>query len=173
MNIKQKTCLLVGIAAIVVMGLFPPWVIEKYYLVGIKKITFGLESGPYSWIGSPPTAEDVDRYKGYPVQSTARFIDLYRLGVQFFLVAVVTAGLIVIFKDTNILPPLTSLIFSVALVFLVFTIFYDWFSYHEDWAIGLSFFAGIWILYLIIRLIIALKNRNRSRNGRKKESNNL
>lgn len=28
MNKKQKTCLLVGITAIVVMGLYPPWVIE-------------------------------------------------------------------------------------------------------------------------------------------------
>ena len=50
MNKKQKTCLFVGIAAIVVMGLYPPWVLERR--VGIGKYT--TEPGPYSWIGNPP-----------------------------------------------------------------------------------------------------------------------
>ncbi|MBW7991729.1 MAG: hypothetical protein FVQ84_17170 [Planctomycetes bacterium] len=133
MNRKQKTCLLVGIAVIVVMGLWPPWVVESKELwAGKVKYTF--EPGPYSWISSPParpveykTEKErvVDRDNSIWINSTpekkgyykkvawkneykkelvklaaeARFIDLYRLGVQFFLVAVVTAGLIITFRD--------------------------------------------------------------------------
>lgn len=91
MNKKQKTCLLVGIAAAVVMGLFPPWVIqsrERNFLgggVGSQRYEYKTESGPYFWIGDPP--------------AKARFIDLYRLGLQYFVVAVVTAGLIITFRD--------------------------------------------------------------------------
>ena len=84
MNKKQKTCLLIGITAIVVMGLYPPWVLETKELWA-GKVKYTLEPGPYSWIGDPPV--------------TAKFIDLYRLCVQFFVVAVVTAGLIIIFRD--------------------------------------------------------------------------
>jgi len=127
MNRKQKTCLLVGIAAIVVMGLFPPWVLESKEIIRLGnrwEVKFTLEPGPYSWIGNPPVRAETKANPYYAKfggkaklgspEATARFIDLYRLGIQFFVVAVVTAGLIVI-----------------------------------------------------------LKNRNRSRNGRKKESNNL
>jgi len=43
------------------------------------------EPGPYSWIGDPP--------------ARAKFVDLYRLGIQYFVVAVVTAGLIITLRD--------------------------------------------------------------------------
>ena len=91
MNKKQKTCLLVGIAATVVMGLFPPWVIqsrERNFLGGAhgnQRYEYKTEAGPYSWINDPP--------------ATARFIDLYRLGLQYFVVAVVTIGLVITFRD--------------------------------------------------------------------------
>jgi len=170
MNREQKTCLLVGMTAIAVMGLFPPWVLESKVGSG-KYEKYTLEPGPYSWIGSPPTHV---RYE----EATARFIDLYRLGVQYFIVIVVTVGLIVILKDTNISSPfrrrMIRLIFFVVSVVLVSIIFYDELSYQdENWIFAFIFFAVIWVLYNIIRLIITLKNRNRSRNGRKKESNNL
>ena len=129
MNRKQKTCLLISIAAVVVMGLFPPWVLERR-VGGNKYVT---EPGPYSWIGNPPViaaetktvrhpafhpVRDPDdsnyvwllrkmgettkeRYTTTTILSEGRprFIDLYRLGVQYFIVAVVTAGLIIILRD--------------------------------------------------------------------------
>lgn len=141
MNRKQKICLLAGITVIVVMGLFPPWVLER-------------RVGPYSFIGHPP--------------GDARFIDLYRLGIQFLIVAVATAGLIFILKDTNISSPfrrrMIRLIFFVVSVVLVSIIFYDWLSYQdENWIFAFIFFAVIWVLYNIIRLIVILKSRNRSK----------
>ncbi len=129
MNRKQKTCLLVSIAAIVVMGLWPPWVIETRELnrLGDRfEYKYTLEPGPYSWIGSPPSRrkaykeyqtakearyqEILTEYKRRYSNTTAfsdrkdlearpRFIDLYRLGLQYFVVAVVTAGLIIILKN--------------------------------------------------------------------------
>ena len=122
MNRKQKACILVSIAVIVVMGLWPPWVLES------RGIT---EPGPYSWIGNPPVraaetkivrhpavvrepddseyvwqmrklgGADKERYTTETIRgkATAKFIDLYRLGVQYFVVAVVTAGLIITLRD--------------------------------------------------------------------------
>jgi len=94
MNRKQKACLLIGMAAIMVMGLFPPWVIQtekRNFLGGSNtarrfEVRYITEPGPYSWISTPPG-------------ENARFIDLYRLGLQYFVVVAVTAGLIIIFGD--------------------------------------------------------------------------
>ena len=105
MNRKQKTFLLAGIAVIVVMGLYPPWVMQtrERNFVGIntQKHKYTTEPGPYSWIGDPPLFNfDYDRRLSYdPKDARVRFIDLYRLGVQFFIVAVATAGLIIVFGD--------------------------------------------------------------------------
>lgn len=86
MNDKQKKCLWASIALIVAMGLFPPWVVESREQINIRReYRYTTESGPYSWIGDPP--------------SRAKFVDLYRLGIQYFVVAVVTAGLISTFRD--------------------------------------------------------------------------
>ena len=100
MNDKQKKCLWVGIALIVVMGLFPPWVLEreeKKYLGYDRgdKWEYTIEPGPYSWIGDPP------RTKNFPglLRIRPKFVDLYRLGIQYFVVAVVTAGLIITLRD--------------------------------------------------------------------------
>ncbi len=109
MNKKQKTCLLVGIAATVVMGLFPPWVIQSREANRLSNTRFEYkyttEPGPYSWIGSPPVRAKVvgitsGRYARKEVPAArARFIDLYRLGLQYFVVAVVTIGLVITFRD--------------------------------------------------------------------------
>ena len=112
MNKKQKACLLAGITAIVVMGLFPPWVIQSKEITRLGNrwdCKYTTEPGPYSFIGDPPvriktepaTASWINDPKlkiGSP-QARARFIDLYRLGVQYFIVAVVTAGLVITFRD--------------------------------------------------------------------------
>ena len=89
---KRLSILWIGILLIVLMGLFPPWVVEsekktKNYLGGsmAQEYRYTTEPGPYSWIGDPP--------------ARAKFVDLYRLGIQYFVVAVVTAGLIITLKD--------------------------------------------------------------------------
>ena len=95
MNRKQKTCLLVSITAIVVMGLFPPWVLQSKEITRLGnrwEVKYITEPGPYSWIGSPPPLYDLE-------EARVRFIDLYRLGLQYFMVAVVTAGLIITLRD--------------------------------------------------------------------------
>jgi hypothetical protein len=110
MNKKQKTCLWVSIAAIVVMGLFPPWVLEcekRNFLGGFGEnqrfeFRYTTEPGPYSWIFAPPQAKEAFKLAPYidePAQGKARFVDLYRLGLQYFIVAAVTAGLIIILAD--------------------------------------------------------------------------
>ena len=104
MNKKQKTCLLIGIAVIVVMGLFPPWVLEyeRRHFTGNSKFEFRytIEPGPYSWISDPPYAEEKSNpYSTGFTEGNAKFIDLYRLGLQYFMVAVVTAGLVITFRD--------------------------------------------------------------------------
>ena len=186
MNRKQKICLLVGIAAIVVMGLFPPWVLETKERWG-KTVKYTLEPGPYSWIGNPPARaaetkrEPISNYPKYSSERTyitticsearAKFIDLYRLGVQFFIVAVVTAGLIVILKYKSQIEKKSiskrglfsfTLVSSIASGFIIpatiifFLIAVE--GWDEDmlqiWFAGLLFSAGIWILYSAIRWII-------------------
>ena len=111
MNRKQKICLLVGIAVIVVMGLFPPWVLEtekRNFLGGSGgnqryEQKLSLEAGPYSWIGNPPSRPKAAGATAFAdrndLAATAKFIDLYRLSVQYFVVVAVTAGLIIILKD--------------------------------------------------------------------------
>jgi len=76
MNLKQKICLWVGIAVIVVMGIFPPLVIS---------IQGAIEQQGYGFILIPP-----EKYC---------HINTSRLYVQWIMVAVVTGGFIVTFKD--------------------------------------------------------------------------
>ena len=82
MNKKQKIVLWIGIAVIVIMGIFPPWVISGYS-------TGRPIAGSYSLITSPPKMGE----------AYAKSIDLYRLGVQWVIVGVITGGLIYTFKD--------------------------------------------------------------------------
>ena len=84
MNKKQKLCLWLGIATIVAMAIYPPWVCQDLRLPwteGYGKV----RPGPYTFIVNPP--------------SGSKFIDLYRLGIQWITVAVITGGLIFTFKD--------------------------------------------------------------------------
>jgi len=106
MNRKQKACLLVSIAVIVVMGLYPPWVIQSKEITHLGnrlEVKYTTEPGPYSWINNPPVRTETKPNPYVHViahpKAIARFIDLYRLGLQYFVVAVVTAGLITFLKD--------------------------------------------------------------------------
>jgi hypothetical protein len=82
MNKKQKIVLWIGIAVIVVMGIFPPWVhrggpgVEKS--AGYSFILNGPESYAFGWFARP---------------------DISRLFIQWVIVAVITAGLIITVKD--------------------------------------------------------------------------
>ena len=92
------------------MGLYPPWVIQSKEITRLGsrfEVKYITEPGPYSWIGNPPARIEIkpNRYRNDlkgkmgQTQATARFIDLYRLGLQYFVVAVVTAGLIITLRD--------------------------------------------------------------------------
>jgi len=86
MNTKQKISLWLGIVVIAAMTIYPPWVCYEILWRGaVYNQVVSIQPGPYSFILKPPPK--------------AKFIDLYRLGVQYFVVAVVTAGLIVILGD--------------------------------------------------------------------------
>ncbi len=100
-KIKKLIILWVGIFLIVLMGLFPPWVLEREIRNYGEDIKYTTEPGPYSWIGKPPRAY---RYSSksdsfVEVYPRPKFVDLYRLGIQYFVVAVVAAGLIITLRD--------------------------------------------------------------------------
>lgn len=87
MNKKQKIAFLVGIGIIVLMGLIPPW---YYAFVGGPHRLLGA----YGLLFSPPSlvgAEDLADV----------YIDLSRLLVQWAVVAIATAGIVLVLKDYN------------------------------------------------------------------------
>lgn len=97
MNRKQKICLLAGITVIVVMGLYPPWLLEIDEMLILDHHTFIID-GFYAWIGHPPypyktgtefepyTADD--RYMEQQIRVIG--IDWYHLIIQFVVVAFFT-----------------------------------------------------------------------------------
>lgn len=81
MNWIQKTLLWIGISVIVVMGLFPPWVVGKSVL--------SPNNAGYNFILNPPEAK----------RSEFSGLNSSRLLVQWIMVAVITGGFIVTFKS--------------------------------------------------------------------------
>lgn len=81
MNTKRKIVLWIGIAIIVVMGIFPPWV---------QRGALSEKSDGYSFILNEP--------ENYAFGWFPR-LDLPRLFIQWLIVAFITAGLIVTVKD--------------------------------------------------------------------------
>lgn len=83
MNRRQKVCLWIGISAFVLMGLFPPWVF--------------ISSEAFSQI-----AGGCESFAGYRffIQETAHVnrIDTTLLLIQWTMVVVVTAGLVLTFR---------------------------------------------------------------------------
>ena len=81
MKKNQKTALWIGIIVIALIGLFPPWV-QMHEVEGPYK---GKYDKGYSPIFAPPKS---------PAE-----IDISRLLIQWFIVAVIAAGAIVTLKD--------------------------------------------------------------------------
>ena len=84
MNRKQKTFLWIGIAVIVLMGIFPPWISKVEILNSTNQRNAG-----YGCILNPPTTNSPTWYVR---------IDTSRLSVQWVVIAVITSGLILTFK---------------------------------------------------------------------------
>jgi hypothetical protein len=91
MNWKQKICMWIGIAVIVLMGLFPPWILKDPVDGGeAQSLKFGLLVPQLPYF-------DWDRMVWQ--QSYAYQIHVVQLVIQWFMVAVVTGGLVVTFAD--------------------------------------------------------------------------
>lgn len=103
MNKKQLISLWVGIIIIVVMSLFPPWVVNlKDYQINCG----------YDWIGTPPiytwsSSEKIFRLPNGPRPQdeyitkkhiVSKHIDISRLCFQWAIVGIITSGLLVTFK---------------------------------------------------------------------------
>lgn len=98
MSTKQKICLWIGIAVIVLMGLFPPWLVE-----GHRVEYWSIFAPPYHYVNN---VEDLlDKIAGHQVQVResrqrlpAEIVTDY-LFAQWLMVAVITGGLIITFQD--------------------------------------------------------------------------
>ncbi|MBA7650477.1 hypothetical protein ES703_58283 [subsurface metagenome] len=86
MNIKQKIVLWIGIAIIVIMGLFPPWIMPITRRYGMGNTVKYRKYYGYDFIWAQP-------------ESSLVSIDFHRLGLQWAIVGVITGGLIYSFKD--------------------------------------------------------------------------
>lgn len=107
MNGKQKIALLVGILALALAGLFPPWYStvhrtelererarERY--PGVK--TINNQEG-HRYLFRPPQTEIMDWYYGRPVATKEYRLDTSRLYVIWLMIAGVTAGIVLFLKD--------------------------------------------------------------------------
>jgi len=93
MNKKQLISLWIGIIAIVLMGLFPPW------MIGYSNKGLYCTTGTYHYILDPLGILDDLEENQIPQMEIARRIDLHQLVVQWVIVSAITGGLIVTFKD--------------------------------------------------------------------------
>jgi hypothetical protein len=95
MNRKQKVVFLVGVGIIVMMGLIPPW---YYHSVFTEEQRIACEiNGDYGFLFSPPQPpSDLVRFKA---KYTLILIDYSRLLVQWAVVAIATAGIVLVLKD--------------------------------------------------------------------------
>ena len=85
MNHKQKKVLLIGIAVIVLMGLFPPWQETR----ARENRPLSRSPAGYHFILTPPS--------GY--RSIGYTLDFARIAVQFIEVGAITAGAVLYLKD--------------------------------------------------------------------------
>lgn len=83
-NTKQKMVLWVGIVVVIVMGLIPPW-------CGFHTAFAGFDNPPLFF--PSPTAVGYDW-----IWSKGNQVDVIRLAIQWFMAAVLTAGLFFTFK---------------------------------------------------------------------------
>lgn len=90
LNTRQIRAFLAGLAVIVIMGFFPPWVHEYRTEMGKK---FPINAG-YGPLTSPPVATST--YNLY-----ATHVDVVTLLIQWIVAAGVTFGLLVYLADRN------------------------------------------------------------------------
>lgn len=83
MNDKQKKALWLGIAIMAAMGIYPPWNFQSSQ-ASIPELI------GYSWIFLPART-----------WTEANVIDVTRLTIQWIVVALITAGLLVSFKTSD------------------------------------------------------------------------
>jgi len=114
MNKKQKIWIWVGITIIVLMGLFPPWVVKQvipkgdWNIITLRKYIFILKAPYFHYKALPPPPPKshpkyAEAYMGIePEFNHAEQIDITRLLIQWFIVALITGGLIVTFKDKKL-----------------------------------------------------------------------
>jgi hypothetical protein len=98
MNIKQKICLWAGILVIVVMGVFPPWLVE-----GTRVEYWSIFAPPSQCVHNVEYL--LDKIAGHQVQVresgrrlSAEIITDY-LFAQWFMAAAITGGLIITFQE--------------------------------------------------------------------------
>ncbi|MHC4075741.1 MAG: hypothetical protein ACYSRZ_04930 [Planctomycetota bacterium] len=91
MNKTQLLVMWVGIAIVVLMGIFPPWVVideTNPFYVG------------YSFMFLPPDAGTwLSKHRHFKPKEYVGVIDFTRLLTQWLMVAVIVGGLIITFKD--------------------------------------------------------------------------
>ncbi len=96
MNRKQIIVLWIGIAAIVIMGIFPPWILNAEgasLMIQTQREISELSNQnfhTYHFILSGPRVKNV---------SFLLRVDLPKLSVQWITVAAITGGLLVTFRD--------------------------------------------------------------------------
>ena len=88
MNEKQKKLIVVGVAIIILMGLFPPWKYTFNY-----KTAFSEEPAGYGFLLSPPKKKEESVTHGIE-------LDMTRLCVQWIIVSL-AAGLGVFLASTK------------------------------------------------------------------------
>lgn len=87
MNPKQKKAIFVGIALIVLMGLFPPW----QEIILYPNTPLLTRPAGYHFILNPPESGR-SFYTGYG-------LDFLRITVQFIVIGAATAGVVLFLKD--------------------------------------------------------------------------
>jgi hypothetical protein len=89
---KQTIVLWIGLAVILLMGIFPPWV--RTFSV---KASYSEKNAGYKFILTPP--QPVPEESGFGHDFFGIKLDVCRLCVQWVVVSVVTGGLILTFRD--------------------------------------------------------------------------
>ena len=98
MNPIQKQLLLLGVAVMVAMGIFPPWVrIHQNFAPAAYATAQGETQEPagYSFIGEPPLANQQDYYSRGHRNSYGRLL------MQWAAAAFVTGAVLIYFKDSD------------------------------------------------------------------------
>ena len=94
-NSRQRTVIIIGVAAILIMGLIPPW-IQVLNLGSSFYIEVTLGYGP---IFSPPSPTRTEGFTQTEVRRSYVSLDVTRLAVQRITVCLVTIGLLLALRE--------------------------------------------------------------------------